>query len=118
MSRRPKQNSAFRNVWCDVDYVGDETLESSYGLQLYSEFRPESVLWAVTGFYSREFTKALNAKVTYTVDRFSFYNIGIGLSARINRFNVFIAADNLLALPQVRESNYQSIQLGMNLIFN
>ncbi len=68
------------------------------------------------GIYSRQFSKSLNAKFTYTVDRFSFYNIGVGLSARIKQFNFFVAADNLLALPTVRDSNYQSFQLGMNVI--
>ncbi len=118
LTRRKKINSAYRTVSCDVDYIGDTMLESEYGLQFYSEFRPATVLWAVTGFYSRQFSKSLNAKFTYTVDRFSFYNVGIGLSARIKQFNLFVAADNLLALPQARDSNYQSFQLGMNVIIN
>ena len=115
-TRRKKVNSAYRTVSCDQDYIGDTTLESEYGLQVYSEFRPVTVLWALTGFYSRQFSKSLNAKFTYTVDRFSFYNIGVGVSARIKQFNLFVAADNLLALPTVRDSNYQSFQLGMNVI--
>ncbi len=115
-TRRKKINSAYRTVSCDQDFIGDTTLESEYGLQVYSEFRPVTVLWAVTGFYSRQFSKSLNAKFTYTVDRFSFYNIGVGVSARIKQFNLFVAADNLLALPTVRDSNYQSFQLGMNVI--
>ncbi len=114
--RRKKIQSAYRTVQCDTDFIGDLTLESEYGLQVYSEFRPVTVLWAVTGFYSRQFSKAFNAKFTYTVDRFSFYNIGVGLSARIKQFNLFVAADNLLALPSVQDSNYQSFQLGMNVI--
>ena len=115
-TRRKKIHSAYRTVSCDQDFIGDTSLESEYGLQVYSEFRPVTVLWAVTGFYSRQFSKSLNAKFTYTVDRFSFYNIGVGLSARIKQFNFFVAADNLLALPKVRDSNYQSFQLGMNVI--
>lgn len=118
VERRNRKNPVFRNVRGQDPDAYKRKLETEYGLQLHSEIRPTTVLWAVTGFYSREFTDMINAKVTYTVDRFSFYNIGVGLSARINRFNLFIAADNLLALPQVRDSNYQSVQLGMNLIFN
>jgi hypothetical protein len=114
--RRKKIRSAYRTVQCDEDFIGDMRLESEYGVQVYSEFRPVTVLWAFTGFYSRQFSKTLNAKFTYTVDRFSFYNVGVGLSARIKQFNFFVAADNLLALPTVRDSNYQSFQLGMNVI--
>ena len=117
LHRGGNSRPAFRNVSCP-DNESRGGLESSYGAQLYAEFRPTSTLWAVTGFYSREFSKAIHAKFTYTVDRFSYYNIGIGLSASINRFNLFIAADNLLALPTVRDSNYQSFQLGMNVIIN
>ena len=118
LERRNRKNPVFRNVWGQDKDAYKRTLETSYGLQLFSEFRPTTVMWGVTGFYSREFTDALAAKITYTVDRYSFSNIGIGFSARINRFNVFIAADNLLALPQAMDSNYQSLQLGMNFIFN
>ncbi len=49
MTRRKKINSAYRTVQCDEDFIGDMTLESEYGLQVYSEFRPVTVLWAVTG---------------------------------------------------------------------
>jgi len=116
MVRSSSSNSRIKLDPCIGSFAHDRGLESEYGLQVYSEFRPVTVLWAVTGFYSRQFSKSLNAKFTYTVDRFSFYNIGVGLSARIKQFNFFVAADNLLALPTVRDSNYQSFQLGMNVI--
>ncbi|UCE92550.1 MAG: hypothetical protein JSV73_06825 [Flavobacteriaceae bacterium] len=110
------KNYAFRNVACDEDYTGD-ILKSSYGVQVYTAFWPKTPVWAVTGFYSREFTRFLSAKATYTVDKFSFYNIGMGLSAHIKRFNVYATADNLVALTSIRNSNYQSVQFGMNFIF-
>ncbi|WKK66776.1 DUF5723 family protein [Lutimonas zeaxanthinifaciens] len=110
------KNYAFRNVSCDEDYTGD-ILESAYGMQVYTAFRPKTPVWAVTGFYSREFTPNLSAKATYTVDKFSFYNIGMGLSAHIKNFNIYATADNLVALTSIRNSNYQSVQFGMNFIF-
>lgn len=116
MIRSSSSNSRIKLDPCIGSFAHDRGLESEYGVQVYSEFRPVTVLWAVTGFYSHQFSRSLNAKFTYTVDRFSFYNIGMGLSARIKQFNLFVAADNLLALPTVRDSNYQSFQLGMNVI--
>ena len=113
---KEKTSSAFRNVSCDFQDVYYD-MESSAGIQLYTEYRPQTVLWAVTGFYSREFIRGLKAKFTYTADLFSYYNIGLGISARINSFNLFVAADNLLALPTFGDSNYQPFQLGMNVIF-
>jgi len=86
-------------------------------MQIYTAFRPKYPVWAVTGFYSRELNKFLSIKGTYTVDKFSFYNIGFGLSAHIKSFNFYTAIDNLVALPSIKNSNYQSFQFGMNFIF-
>ena len=106
-----------RNVSCDVDYGSDE-LGSAIGIQVYTDFKPNKTFWAITTFYSRELSKNINAKITYTYDQFSAKNIGLGLSTHIKSFNFYATADNLLALPKVRDSNYQSIQFGMNFIFN
>ena len=115
MKRLVKQDqSAFRDVRANLN---SEYLISSFGMQVYTEFRHEKALWAVTGFYSREITRYLNAKVTYTVDRFSATNLGLGFSINVKSFNFYTAVDNLLALPNIKNSNYQSFQLGMNFIF-
>ncbi|MDN3642178.1 DUF5723 family protein [Lutimonas halocynthiae] len=113
--RKVKQpNSAFRNVRADLlsDY-----LTTSFGMQIYTAFRPKYPVWAVTAFYSRELNKYLSLKATYTVDKFSFYNIGFGLSTHIKSFNFYATIDNLVALPSIKNSNYQSFQFGMNFIF-
>ena len=115
MKRLVKQDkSAFRDVRANLN---SEYLISSLGMQVYTEFRNEKALWAVTGFYSREITRYLNAKVTYTVDRFSATNLGLGFSVNVKSFNFYAAVDNLLALPNIKNSNYQSFQVGMNFIF-
>jgi hypothetical protein len=115
MKRLVKQEtSAFRDVRANLN---SEYLISSVGMQVYTEFRHEKALWAITGFYSREITRYLNAKVTYTVDRFSATNLGLGFSVNVKSFNFYTAVDNLLDLPNVKNSNYQSFQVGMNFIF-
>jgi hypothetical protein len=115
MKRKVKPDkSAFRNVRGDLS---SDFLISSFGMQVYTEFRPNYPLWAVTAFYSRELTHYLNTKVTYTVDRFSATNIGLGASVHVKSFNFYTAIDNLLALPNIKNSNYQSFQFGMNFIF-
>ncbi len=116
MKRKVKQEErAFRNVRADLS---PDYLTSSFGMQVFTEFRPKYPIWAVTGFYSREFTNFLSAKATYTVDKFSYYNIGLGISAHIKSFNIYATADNLVALASIKNSNYQSFQFGMNFIFN
>ncbi len=111
--------TVYRNTWCDPydDLNFSDVLTSEVGLQTYTAFRPSKIVWGVTAFYSRELTQYLNAKVSYTVDQFSAKNIGLGLSTNIRRFNLFLSADNLLDLFQYTNSNYQSVQLGMNFKF-
>jgi hypothetical protein len=115
--RNKGSNSVFRNISCDVSSSEDE-LASEVGLQIYSNFRPNKLLWAITTFYSREISKNFNTKITYTIDEFSSKNIGLGISSHINKFNFYATADNLLALLKVKDSNYQSFQFGMNFIFD
>ena len=116
MKRKVKQDpQAFRNVRADLS---SDYLLSSFGMQIFTEFRPKYPLWAITGFYSRELNKFLSLKATYTVDKFSYYNIGLGLSTHIKSFNFYATIDNLVALPSIKNSNYQSFQFGMNFIFN
>ncbi len=116
MRRKVKpEKSAFRNVRADIS---SDYRMSSFGMQVYTEFRPKYPLWAITGFYSRELNKYLSIKATYTVDKFSYYNIGFGLSTHIKSFNFYTTIDNLVALPTIKNSNYQSFQFGMNFIFN
>ena len=116
MKRKVKaENSVFRNVRADM---ASDFLTSSFGVQVFTEFRPGVPLWAITGFYSRELTRFLNTKVTYTIDRFSATNLGLGASVHVKAFNFYVALDNLLALPDSKNSNYQSFQVGMNFIFN
>jgi len=113
---KEKNNSAFRNT----RYVTpvNEVLITEFGIQTYTAFRPNKVDWAITAFFSRELTKNLNTKITYTYDQFSAKNIGLGFSTHVRGFNFFATADNLLDLLKLKDSNYQSFQLGMNFIFD
>lgn len=109
--------SVFRNVKCYKCLTTDAILTSEVGIQTYTVFRPNKIGWAITGYYSREFNKYINAKITYTYDDFSPYNIGLGLSTHYKKINFYVTADNLLNLPKLKDSNYQSFQFGMNFIF-
>lgn len=117
MNRKKGDDYVFRNV-NSIAYAGKEFLVSELGLQTYTVFYPSQTHWAVTAFYSREINKYLATKVTYTYDKFSPTNFGLGISTHFNRFNFYATADNLLDLPNWKNSNYQSFQFGMNFIFN
>ena len=56
-------------------------------------------------------------KATYTLDTFSYTNIGLGLSGNIGKFNVYLLADNLLEYRDLAKANSLSFQFGFNFIF-
>ncbi|MDH3321732.1 MAG: DUF5723 family protein [Flavobacteriaceae bacterium] len=114
---KEKDNSVFRNTRYVTPSGLKTELISEIGIQTYTAFRPNKIDWAITGFYSKEITNYLTGKISYTYDDFSAKNIGIGFSTHFRKFNFYATADNLLALPKMKDSNYQSFQFGMNLIF-
>ncbi len=115
-----ESNENYNSIYRDARYVTPikDVLVTEFGIQTYTAFRPNKFDWAITAFFSRELTKYLNTKITYTYDKFSAKNIGLGLSTHIRDFNFYATADNLLALQKLKDSNYQSFQFGMNFIFD
>ncbi len=88
------------------------------GFQLFSTFGAVHSYAAATVFFEKKLTKKLSSKVTYTVDPFSFSNIGLGVSTQLGWFNAYIIADNLLTLSNVYNAKSTSMQFGLNIIVN
>ena len=103
-------------------YCYDNTYKDFYrnavGVQLYSVFRPLNSQLALTGFFEKSFSEKLHAKVTYTIDDYSFYNIGAGISAQIGKLNLYGMVDNIAQFNDIASANNISVQLGINIIFN
>ena len=78
---------------------------------------PRMPFMALTAYYRRRIFDSLEMKATYTVDSFSYKNIGLGLSTTIGKVNFYIMADNLLEFVDVSKANSMSFQLGLNVIF-
>ncbi|MCX2679491.1 DUF5723 family protein [Galbibacter sp. EGI 63066] len=92
-------------------------LPNSVGLQLFMEKRPKRPEMAITAFYYRRLWDFLRGKVTYTADKFSKTNIGLGLSTHFANFNFYLLTDNLLEYQNLADANNASIQFGLNYIF-
>ena len=103
-------------------YCYDNTLKyfytNAFGVQLYSVFRPLRQQFALTSFYEKSFSNKLQAKITHTIDDYSYYNIGVGVSAKIWKINFYGILDNLTKLSDISTSNNVSLQFGFNLLFN
>ena len=100
----------------------DNTYKNFYtdaiGVQLYNMYRPLSSQLALTAFYEKAITNKIHTKVTYTIDDFSFSNIGVGFSLNLGSFNFYGLVDNLLEYGDLSSTNSASFQLGINLFFN
>ncbi|MFH6602267.1 DUF5723 family protein [Maribacter algicola] len=86
------------------------------GGQLYAINRPRGPQMALSAFYQRRFGNFMALKTTYTVDKFSKTNIGLGLNLQAGPVNLYVLADNLLAYRNLAASRYASFQLGINII--
>lgn len=89
---------------------------NSIGGQLYAINRPRGPQTAISAFYQRRFGNVLALKSTYTIDKFSQTNIGLGISLQAGPVNFYATADNLLAYKNIADSHYASFQLGLNII--
>lgn len=71
---------------------------------------------ALTAFYQRRFGSILALKGTYTVDKYSMTNLGLGLNLQAGPVNFYVLADNLLGYQNLADSHYASFQFGFNII--
>jgi hypothetical protein len=91
---------------------------NSVGLHLNAIKRPRSVLAAATVYYDRLWASFLKTRVTYTIDTFSSRNLGLLVSTKINNFNLYLAADNLLEYADVAKARQLSVQMGLQVVIN
>jgi len=87
------------------------------GFQLFSTVGSVHSYLAATLFFERWFNKYFQAKVTYTVDPYSFSNLGAGFSTQLGPINLYLMADNLLYLNNIYAVKSANILLGVNFIF-
>ena len=71
------------------------------GFQLFSTVGSVHSYLAATLFFERWFSKYFQAKVTYTIDPYSFSNLGVGISTQLGPVNMYLLVDNLLYLNNI-----------------
>ena len=98
--------------------MGRRRYYNHVGVHVFAVKRPKTVNYATTLSYDRTFSQRIRGKVTYTVDSYSFSNLGLLFSGRFSNFNVYLAADNLLDYTNLARSRNAAVQLGFQLIFN
>ncbi len=106
---------------CDCDYQNNSIdrnffYRNSVGGQLYVIHRPRGPQAALTAFYQRRIGNVLALKGTYTVDKYTATNFGLGMSLQAGPVNFYVMADNLLGYRNIPASHYASFQFGLNII--
>ncbi|MCF7569555.1 DUF5723 family protein [Sabulilitoribacter arenilitoris] len=96
----------------------DSGYQNAVGMQLYTINRPKQPQVALTAYYYRRLFNGLSAKATYTIDSYSFNNVGLGVSAYLGPLNFYVMADNFLQYKNIYNTQSVSLQLGFNYIFN
>jgi hypothetical protein len=105
-----------RQTDCNCETDEDSWYRSAVGAQLFAMTTPRAPMLALTAYYRRRVLQGLQMKATYTIDSYSFTNIGLGLTTKIGVFNFYAMADNLLAYRDVSKANALTFQIGFNII--
>lgn len=113
------KGTGFQN--CDCDITGTtqplrNRYRNSVGGQLFMINRPRGPQVALTAFYDKRLGNFLALRSTYTVDKYSLTNFGLGLSLQAGPVNFYFLADNLLAYQNIAASHTLSFQFGLNII--
>ncbi|KAA1245700.1 DUF5723 family protein [Aquimarina sp. RZ0] len=88
----------------------------AFGLQLFTQFRPRRPQYAASLFYYKRLSNLFRAKLTYTLDDYSYKNVGFLLSTHINKINFYISGNNILEYSNLAKARGISVQLGFNVI--
>ncbi|NKI33244.1 DUF5723 family protein [Croceivirga thetidis] len=94
----------------DLDYV------NAAGAQLFMINRPRGPQSALTAFYQRRIGNFMAVKTTYTADKYSLANVGLGVNFQLGPVNLYLLGDNLLGYQNIAGMHYASFQFGLNII--
>lgn len=103
---------------CDYRKRTEKIYRNKVGMHLFGIKRPGALKYALSAYYDTVIIPELRVKVAYTLDDFSYTNVGLLLSTRLKKFNFYLAADNLFGYFNLAKSHYQSVQLGFQFIIN
>ncbi|OXA97375.1 hypothetical protein B0A75_16805 [Flavobacterium oncorhynchi] len=102
---------------CNCKGSSERKYLNAVGAQLFAMTMPKDPYAALTAFYKRSITEKLDVKATYTVDPYSYTNIGLGVSGTLGKFNMYVLVDNVFEYKDVSKANSIAFQFGFNFVF-
>ncbi len=97
--------------------IGTTQYKNAVGAQVFAMTTSRDPFFALTAYYRRKILNSLQMKATYTLDSYSYKNIGLGLSSTTGLVNFYVLADNILEYQDVSKANSMSFQVGLNVVF-
>ncbi|MDR7210038.1 DUF5723 family protein [Flavobacterium piscis] len=102
---------------CSCTRSNERQYVNAIGGQFFAMTMPKQPIIAVTAFYKRRIFEKLELKTTYTVDSYSYKNIGFGVSGTLGKLNLYALVDNVLEYKDITKANSMAFQFGLNFIF-
>lgn len=115
----PKQGSGGQPCDCDISPGSSAEItgyRNAVGGQVFMVNRPRGPQAAVSAFYLRRFGNVLALKATFTADKYTWHNVGLGFSLQAGPVQWYLMADNILSYGNVAASNGASLQIGLNIL--
>jgi hypothetical protein len=109
--------SRFDDGTCSCKTPNKRLYVNTIGAQFFAMTMPKDPFAAFTAFYKRRIFRKLELKTTYTVDSFSYKNIGLGAAGTWGNLNMYLLVDNVLAYKDIAKANSTAFQLGINFVF-
>ncbi|MDT0646254.1 DUF5723 family protein [Zunongwangia sp. F260] len=102
---------------CNYRLVKEARYMNAAGLLLSGVNRPKGIALSMTAYYDKLITEKFGFRAAYTIDDYSFTNVGLMAHRTFGSFNIYLAANNLLGFPNFAKANSTSLQFGMQFIF-
>lgn len=107
----------YKDESCDCYVEGeDPPYMDAVGAQLFTQFRPKTPQFALSLFYYKRWTEFFRTKINYTLDDYSYRNVGILLSGHRPKFNFYISMNHLFEYSNLAKAQAASISFGVNII--
>ncbi len=102
---------------CDYLLSKKPRFMNLFGMIISGVNRPKGPTYGVTAYWDRKVTDNFRFRAAYSVDEFSLTKFGFMMSSRIDNFNIYIAANDIIGYTNLAKANSASLQLGMQFIF-
>ncbi len=105
-----------RSNVCELYKSVSYSYASIFGALIHAQNRPNQILYDASFFYERNFNDIVQARLNYTVNKYSASNVGLAVSAHLWKINLFAGVNNVLGLTNLAKANNISAQLGIHVM--